>query len=182
MVSVAVPVMLGVLSEVGSGDRAVSVMLGAVASYVANVMDMSESVEVAVVSLVDKDTWYCIYLSLSVTQELPDISAPDDMAVHEPQAVAPLMSELESVRTFTETVVLAGVVAVYVSVPHAAPAVYAESKIEEVIVPAASYALVKLKSSTTTVLPALTSTPYSRLAAAPVSVPVSLYHPEPAEV
>src|SRR3989344_3906442 len=57
------------------------------------------------------------------------------MAVQEEKAVAPVMEEELLVLVLTETEVLDGVVALYVSVPHAAPAVNSVSKIDEVKVP-----------------------------------------------
>ena len=49
-------------------------------------------------------TSYCIYLSESVTQLFDEMSVPLVIALHVHHAVAPLMSSVLSVRTFTVTV------------------------------------------------------------------------------
>ena len=63
------------------------------------------------------------------------MSEAEVMTLQDENAVASVIEEELLVLALTEMEVLEGVVALYVSVPHAAPAVNSVSKMEEVKVP-----------------------------------------------
>ena len=100
---------------------AVKEILGAAVSEGEKVREKEEKVEVVVVSLVVWVIWYWAYLWLSVTQELEEISLPEEIEEQEEKAVAPDMEEELLVRTLTVAVVLVGVVEDKVKVPQSLP-------------------------------------------------------------
>ena len=69
-------------------------------------------VGVLVLSVLARVIWYCTYLSESVTQLFEEISTPEEIAPHDENAIAPVISEVLEVLTLTVTEVFAGVVAV----------------------------------------------------------------------
>ena len=96
-------------------------------------MVIFENVDVAEVSLVAKVTKYWIYRCPSVTQALALISAPLVIPVQEANAVAPLIPLSLLVLALTVAVVLVGVVAEKLNVPHSES--WDVSKIFEIRVP-----------------------------------------------